>query len=139
MGPFRGSGTRPAACRYQQLPRCWWLYLEFCIWLEYERFQGSIATELHRSSATSADVPAAAMAVSNDTSNLTNVSQVLSRGLKPVRSLPARLCGWQLLFNHRGGYANIETLAHIRERNIDTSHLPQPLPDSTLGVLLLVR
>jgi hypothetical protein len=72
-------------------------------------------------------------------SQLTNAAQVLSRGIKPLRSLPARVCGWRLLFNHKGGYANIESLDTIQEQNMDVSHLPQPLPEVTLGVLLLVR
>ena len=67
-----------------------------------------------------------------------NSNQVLSRGIKPIRSVPARLCGWNLLFNHTGGFANIESLACIREQNIDLSHLPQPLPAATFGVMLLV-
>lgn len=67
-----------------------------------------------------------------------SASKVLSRGIKPIRSVPARLCGWNLLFNHRGGFANIESLACIRAQNIDLSHLPQPLPAATFGVMLLL-
>ncbi len=64
--------------------------------------------------------------------------QVLSRGIKPIRSQPASLRGWFLLFNHRGGYGNIEQLSSLQQQDIDVSHLPQPLPDACHGVLLLV-
>ena len=43
-----------------------------------------------------------------------------------------------LLFNHRGGYGNIESSHCIQEQEMHVSHLPQPMPDATHGVLLLV-
>jgi len=43
-----------------------------------------------------------------------------------------------LLFNHKGGYGNIESACCIHEQKIDVSHMPQPMPQATHGVLLLV-
>ena len=45
-----------------------------------------------------------------------------------------RLPGWTLLFNHTGGFANIEPtdVAH----QMDLSRLPQPVPKETHGMLL---
>jgi hypothetical protein len=66
-------------------------------------------------------------------------SQVLSRGIKPIQTQPARLRGWCLLFNHVGGYGNIESFERIQQQGMDVSHLPHPLPQACHGVLLLVR
>ena len=66
-------------------------------------------------------------------SNL-SAAKVESRGMQPLLALRGRLPGWTLLFNHVGGYANIEPADSARQ--IDLSQLPQPVPDETHGMLL---
>ena len=63
-----------------------------------------------------------------------SAAKVQSRGMLPREVLRGRLPGWTLLFNHTGGYANIETTDVARE--MDLSRLPQPVPEETHGMLL---
>ena len=63
-------------------------------------------------------------------------SKVQSRGMRPLGSLRGRLPGWSLLFNHNGGFGNIESIEKIQATGIDTSRLPQPVPNETHGVLI---
>ena len=67
-------------------------------------------------------------------SNL-NVGRVRRRGIVPlVAPLRGRLPGWCLVFNHIGGYGNIEKVPNA----LDMSALPQRLPSSGVhGTLLL--
>ena len=65
-----------------------------------------------------------------------NAAKVKSRGMRPVESLRGVLPAWSLLFNHNGGYGNIETITKIRSSKYDLSRLPEPMPEETHGVLL---
>ena len=65
-----------------------------------------------------------------------SAAKVKSRGMIPSASLRGRLPGWTLLFNHNGGYGNIETVEKIQAAKYDLSCLPQPVPEETHGVLL---
>ena len=56
--------------------------------------------------------------------------------MKPTECLRGRLTGWQLLFNHNGGFGNIETVEKIRSAKYDLSRLAPPVPEETHGVLL---
>ena len=55
-------------------------------------------------------------------SNL-NPTKVKSRNMSPKEVLRGFLPEWQLLFNHIGGYGNIEQTAVIQELNLDVSRL----------------
>ena len=71
-------------------------------------------------------------------SNL-NAQRVRSRNMTPAQSVRGYLPGWSLVFNHRGGYGNIESREFIRAAgcsDFDLSRLPQPIPEETHGVLL---
>ena len=67
-----------------------------------------------------------------------SASKVRSRGMKPVSSLRGRLPGWMLLFNHNGGYANIESIEKVRSAKYDLTRLPQPVPEEVHGKLILL-
>ena len=78
-------------------------------------------------------------------SNL-NPSKVKRRNMHPVTSCRGVLRGWQLLFNHNGGYGNIEQTSVIQQENMDLSplcggrkkrknSLPLP-PENVHGALL---
>ena len=71
-------------------------------------------------------------------SNL-NAERVRCRNIVPVRApLRCRLPDWCLLFNHIGGYANIESSARIRTDAFDLAALPRPVPSDVHGVLILL-
>ena len=63
-----------------------------------------------------------------------SAAKVRSRGMLPLAAVRGRLPGWTLLFNHTGGYANIEPADLARQ--MDLSKLPQPVPEETHGMLL---
>ena len=63
-----------------------------------------------------------------------SAAKVRSRGMLPLAAVRGRLPGWTLLFNHTGGYANIEQVDLARQ--MDLSRLPQPVPEETHGMLL---
>jgi hypothetical protein len=80
-------------------------------------------------------------------SNL-NPSKVKTRNMYPVTSCRGVLRGWQLLFNHNGGYGNIEETSVVQQENMDLSPLcggrkkrknsarSSRLPEEVHGVLL---
>lgn len=62
--------------------------------------------------------------------------KVAERRMEPLCVVRGRLPGWRLLFNHRGGYGNIESTDVISEQQLDLTHLepqselePQPEPE----------
>jgi hypothetical protein len=65
-----------------------------------------------------------------------NADKVRSRGMTPTKSLLGQLPGWSLVFNHTGGFGNIEAVDRIRDQKYDMSRLPQPIPQEVHGVLL---
>ena len=67
-------------------------------------------------------------------SNL-NADKVKSRSMRPVQTLRGVLTGWRLLFNHNGGYGNIETDDLCASMSYDLSRLNKP-PNEVHGVLL---
>jgi hypothetical protein len=73
-------------------------------------------------------------------SNL-NPQRVRSRGMRPSSLRRGVLPGWRLLFNHTGGYGNIEQTEVIKRLGYDTSRLSPkqafPPPDEVHGALLL--
>ena len=66
-----------------------------------------------------------------------NPDKMRSRNMKPLYAVRGRLPGYQLVFNHVGGYANIEPVAQLS--GMDLSALPQPVPEETHGMLLHLR
>ena len=71
-------------------------------------------------------------------SNL-NPDKVKSRKMTPVKVMRGILPDWRLLFNHVGGYGNIERLDVIQEQQLDLSRLSWrglKQPDEVHGVLL---
>lgn len=57
-------------------------------------------------------------------------AKIAERSMKPLHAVRGRLAGWRLLFNHRGGYGNIESVAAIAEQRLDLQHMsPLPEPD----------
>jgi hypothetical protein len=58
-----------------------------------------------------------------------NPAKVAERQMTAMYAVRGRLPGWRLLFNHRGGYGNIEATAVIAERGLDVSHLTPPEPE----------
>jgi hypothetical protein len=65
-----------------------------------------------------------------------NAAKVQSRGMTPSETLRGRLPGWNLVFNHNGGFANIEKQEVLRSGKHDLTRLAQPVPEDTHGVLL---
>ncbi len=69
-----------------------------------------------------------------------NPSKVASRGMAPSCVLRGVLPGWRLLFNHVGGYGNVEETSVIAGNKIDVTRLSTrrgpPQPDEVHGVLL---
>ena len=64
-------------------------------------------------------------------SNL-NPAKVADRRMAPLHAVRGVLPGWSLLFNHRGGYGNIESAAAIAEQRLDLTRLspaPEPEPE----------
>ena len=56
-------------------------------------------------------------------------AKIAERSMTPLHAVRGSLAGWRLLFNHRGGYGNIESAAAIAEQRLDLqhlSHLPEP-------------
>ena len=71
-------------------------------------------------------------------SNL-NPNKVKSRKMSPTQTLRGKLPNWQLLFNHNGGYGNIEQTEIAQ--NLDVSRLSNnkkgtPQPNEVHGVVL---
>ncbi len=57
-------------------------------------------------------------------------AKVAERSMMPLHVVRGSLPGWRLLFNHRGGYGNIETVAAIAEQGLELKHLsPDPEPE----------
>lgn len=65
-----------------------------------------------------------------------SAAKVRSRGMVPRQALRGRLPGWSLLFNHCGGFGNIEEVTKIQEERMDLSSLAPPAPTETHGMLL---
>ncbi len=53
-------------------------------------------------------------------------AKVAERSMTPLHVVRGSLPGWRLLFNHRGGYGNIESVAAIAEQGLDLKHLSRP-------------
>merc|ERR1711871_1025528 len=70
-------------------------------------------------------------------SNL-NPDKVASRGMRPAAVQRGQLPGWKLVFNHNGGYGNIESLDTINRDGLDFSRLSKVIeqPAGVHGVLL---
>lgn len=62
--------------------------------------------------------------------------KVHDRCLQPVQACRGRLPGWTVLFNHVGGFANIESQEKVAAARMDLSRLPSPIPDACHGLLL---
>ena len=61
--------------------------------------------------------------------------KVRSRGMKPASVQLGVLRGWSLLFNHNGGFGNIETVEKMKKDGYDVSRLSPPA--EVHGALLL--
>jgi hypothetical protein len=65
-----------------------------------------------------------------------NSDKVASRGMRPLSAVRGRLAGHSLLFNHVGGFGNIESVETIRAKRYDLSRLAPPVPEEMHGMLL---
>ena len=63
-------------------------------------------------------------------------TKIASRGMKPLKVVRGFVPGWSLLFNHRGGFGNIETVEKIQAGQLDVTRLSPP--SDVHGVLVLL-